>query len=103
MAKGNMVSFARTAEERMDSMMPSMLSDMPDSDMCICLRDHVLEKLDLADDPERGDILHLMVLVKVNGVHKDAGGVSINCEIVGGRVENEMHESADEEDEGEDE
>lgn len=102
MAKGNMVSLVRSAEDRADDMMPSMLSgDNPDvpSGLCLCLTDRELEKLDIESSPERGDILHLMILIQVTACHSDASGERIEAAIIGGRVENESHETMDGEDE----
>ena len=100
MAKGNMVSLIRTAEERAGDMMPSMLSgDNPDvhPGLCICFNDDSLEKLGIDPDCDRGDLLHLMIMIQVTACHTDASGTRIEASIVGGRVENESDEGMDDE------
>ena len=64
--------------------------------LCISLNDEVLSQLDLDDDVEVGDMLHLRVMVEVTSVHKSSDGCRIEAAITHGTVENE-----DDEDEGE--
>ena len=70
--------------------------------LCLTLTDSELEKLSLSDEGvEVGDLVHLMVMVEVTGVHHDGGGCRINTRVIGGRVENESTEGARDEDEAE--
>lgn len=98
----NMVSLVRTDDERMDDMMPSALSDMgnPDvhSGLCLRLTSRDIEKLDLDGLPDKGDLLHLMIMIQVTAIHQDSNGDCVEASIIGGRVENESTESMDEDD-----
>jgi hypothetical protein len=64
--------------------------------LCISLNDEVLSQLDVDDDVEVGDMLHLRVMVEVTSVHKDGGGCRIEAAITHGTVENEDDEEGDE-------
>ena len=60
--------------------------------LCISLNDEVLNQLDVDDDVEVGDMLHLRVMVEVTSVHKDGGGCRIEAAITHGTVEDEDKE-----------
>jgi len=64
--------------------------------LCISLNKDVLDQLDVDDDVEVGDMLHLRVMVEVTSVHKDSGGCRIEAAITHGTVEDEDKEEGDE-------
>lgn len=71
-----MVSMARTPVEKAEAMiadMPSMGPDIPYG-LCISLDEIDLEKLDIEEDCEVGDTVHLFALAKVTSVSKRDGG-----------------------------
>jgi hypothetical protein len=104
----HMVDMERSDEEkaasRMENMYPPALPDMPDvpPGLCICLTEAELEKLDLDDDAEIGDLLHLMCMAKVTSISKQDTGNGPKCRIelaiVMMSVENEDTEDEDEDD-----
>lgn len=97
MAKNRMVSLARTAEERMGTPYPLVGGDDYAPGLCLTLTDSELQKLDLADDCEPGDLVHMMVMVQVKSVNKTESGCRIEGQIIGACcVENESTETPDE-------
>jgi hypothetical protein len=61
--------------------------------LCISLSEVELEKLGLDDDVDRGDMLHLRIMVKATSIHKYEGGCRIECAIISGKVEDEDTEA----------
>jgi hypothetical protein len=82
-----MVSMERTDDEKasahIESMYPPSLSDMPDvpAGLCLCLTEAELEKLDLDDDCEIGDLLHLKCMAKVTSISKHDHGAGSKVRI----------------------
>ncbi len=101
---GRMVSLARTATERRPSMGDSLLrGDEYPYGLCLTLTDAEMEKMSLSHEGvEPGDLLHLMLMTRVESVSKDGDGCTIRLTTIAGRVENESTESADEADDDED-
>ena len=105
-----MVSMERTDEEkaaeRARNMFPMDVASMPDvpPGLCICLTETELEKLDLDEDCDVGDTIHLNAFAKVTSVSKNdtANGscVRIELSIYQMSVENE-DEEGEEAEEGE--
>ncbi len=91
---GRMVSLARTAAERRPSMNDSLLKgDEYPYGLCMTLTDAEMEKMSLSHEGvEPGDMLHLMLLCRVESVSKDGDGCTIRLTSLAGRVENESTE-----------
>lgn len=75
----HMVDVQRTDEEKADArseMFGSGASEMPDvpPGLCICLTESELEKLDLEQDAEIGDMLHGMFMARVTSISKPSAG-----------------------------
>jgi hypothetical protein len=85
----------------MDDMMPSMERPDHPAGMCISLTEIEMEKLELDDNVEVGDLLHLRIMIEATSVHKTSDGVRIEAAIVGGEVEDESTEGDDEDEEEE--
>src|SRR5690348_11484966 len=99
---GRMVSLARRPEDRMGSEAALLQGEDYPPGLCLTLTDSELEKLSLSDEGvEVGDLVHLMVMVEVRGVHHDGGGCRIEGRIIGGRVENETTEDEDDDEDEE--
>lgn len=71
--------------------------------LCLCLDENDLEKLDLDDNVEAGDLIHLFAMAKVTSVHQNDRDGTKSCrvelQIMFLGVEDEDMESADDEDE----
>lgn len=80
------VSMERTprekAEEAADMVMPAVM-DIPNvpHGLCISLTEVELEKLELEDDPEVGDLVHLFCMAKVTSVSKRDTGSGSECRV----------------------
>ncbi len=78
-----MVDMSRTTEEKVEAMeapVPSQAADYPYG-LCICLTHEELAKLDLDDDVEPGDTVHLVAFAKVTNVFKSAPEGSPICRV----------------------
>jgi hypothetical protein len=80
-----MVSLERTPEDKVRehaTEMPAILSipDVPYG-LRICLTEAELEKLDLEDECEVGDMVHLFCMAKVTSVSKEDSGGGPRCRI----------------------
>lgn len=101
-----MVSMTRSpeekAEQRLEDMMPPSILTMPDvpPGLCIVLTEKELAKLDLDDEAEVGDTIHLMALAKVTSIRKEDTSSGCTC-----RIELSITDLSveDENDEGEEE
>ena len=99
-----MVSMLRTpdekAEERIRDSYPPPISAMPDVPygLCISLTQVELEKLDLEEDMDVGDMIHLFAMAKVTSVSKrdtaDGCDCRVELSIVSLAVEDESTETA---------
>ena len=102
-----MVSMERTpdekAVERAQNECPPSIADMPDVPygLCICLTEVELEKLDLEDDCEVGDLVHLFCMAKVTSVSKNDTGRGPKCRVELAITDMEV-ENEDTEEPGED-
>lgn len=82
-----MVSMVRTPDEKLEQRerdsYPPAISAMPDVPygLCISLTEVELEKLDLEDDCEVGDIIHLFAMAKVTSVSKRDTGDGCDCRV----------------------
>ena len=109
MKMATMVDMRRSPEEKAEQhlkmMLPSSL-ETPDvaPGLCLCLTHEELAKLDLDDDCEVGDLIHLFAMAEVTAVSKNDRGSGKECRIelavVAMRVENESTEGPVEDDEG---
>lgn len=100
-----LISMERTDDEKMEARVASYspsIADMPDvpAGLCICLTESELEKLDLDDDCEIGDMLHMMCMAKVTSISKQDSGsgakIRIEMSIVMMSVEDESTEGTGE-------
>lgn len=73
-----MVDMARDMKEEMQAIPAEAI--YPYS-LCIALTNEELEKLDLDDDCEVGDLLHMICMAKVTSVNKNEGGCRIEMQI----------------------
>lgn len=80
-----MVSMERTpedkeeiAEEAMPG--PANVPDVPYG-LCLCLTEQELEKLDLDDECEVGDMIHLFAMARVTSISKNDTGTGTKCRI----------------------
>lgn len=102
----HMVSMERTldekAVERVRDTYPPAIQDMPDvpGGLCIVLTEVELDKMEIEDDPEVGDMIHISAMGKVTCVsNTDTGsGVRRRVEIslVSMAAEDESTEATDE-------
>jgi hypothetical protein len=99
-----MVDTELTDEEKLDAHMPIAMPERPDYPfgLRICLTDKELEKLDLDDDCNIGDMIDIRAMAEVTSVSKSDGPNGASCrielQITHLAVENEMTEDeADEE------
>lgn len=80
-----MVSMARTPVEKEEEVeeMASPIAHVPDVPygLCISLSEVELEKLGLPDDPEVGDMLHLVGMATVTSVSKHDHGSGPSCRV----------------------
>jgi hypothetical protein len=80
MAFRHMVDMTRSpdekAAERLRDSYPQPIADMPDvpPGLCLCLTNDELDKLDLDDDCEVGDTIHLVAFARVTSVSKQDTG-----------------------------
>jgi hypothetical protein len=96
-----MVSMERTDEEKHDArreMFSSPIDDMPDvpPGLCICLTESELSKLDLDDDVEVGDMLHMFAMAKVTSVSKHDTGSGPKCRVELSITDMEIEDEDDE-------
>ena len=98
-----MVDMARSTQEKieaMDAPVPTAAADYPYG-LCISLDQDDLAKLDLDDDVEAGDMIHLVAFAKVTSVNKsDYNGAKtcrVELQIQSLAVEDEAAEVADDE------
>ncbi len=82
----HMTAMARTDDEKSQEHMESMLShtlsppDVPPG-LCLCLTERELEKLELSDDCDVGDLLHCTIMAKVTAVNKSDSGNGAKCRV----------------------
>lgn len=79
-----MVDMARSTEEMQESMMGTMVRPEVNKypyGLCISLTHDELEKLDLDDECEVGDILHIVAMARVTSVSKNETTSGQNCRI----------------------
>ncbi len=79
-----MVSLERTPAEKAEMMDPKpVAADIPNVPygLCICLTEAELEKLDLEDECEVGDMVHLFCMARVTSVSKRDTGNGSECRI----------------------
>lgn len=78
-----MKDMARTTEEKVEAMMPTVPADMPDYPygLCISLTEAELEKLGLDDECEVGDMIHLFAMAQVTSVSKTQNDGGNCCRI----------------------
>ena len=87
MAFRHMVSMERTPEEkaleRAENTYPQPISDMPDvpSGLCLSLTEVELSKLNLSDDAEVGDVIHLVAFAKVTSISKHDTSSGCKCRV----------------------
>ncbi len=97
-----MVSMERTVEEKIDASLPTIAAvpDVPYG-LCISLTEVELEKLELDDDCEVGDMIDLRAMAKVTSVSKTDTGAGPKCRIelciTDLAIEDEDEEDEDEE------
>lgn len=82
----HMVSMARSDDEKtaahLESMFPPTVNtpDVPHG-LCICLTEAELEKLDLDDDAQIGDMIHGFFMARVTSISKNDNGAGAKCRI----------------------
>ena len=82
-----MVSMERTPEEKAEQRAREMflpaIGDMPDvpSGLCICLTEVELEKLNLDDDCEVGDMIHISGMARVTSISKNETDNGCHCRV----------------------
>ncbi len=90
-----MTDMARSDEEKAEMMSPmeaeAMMPDYP-SGLCICLTERELDKLDLDDDVDVGDMIDMRCFGSVRSVSKTPAGCRIEIQIEKMSCENEMTE-----------
>ena len=101
-----MVSMERSPEEkaaeRARDMFPPAIADMPDvpSGLCIRLTEVELEKLNLSDECDVGDMIHLSGMARVTSISKNETDNGCRCtielSITDLAVEDEDEEATDE-------
>jgi hypothetical protein len=80
----HMIDMARSPQEIQESMVPSYEPPLYPYGLCISLTHEDLEKLNLSDDCEVGDMIHLMAMAEVTSVSKNKsvnGGDSCRIEL----------------------
>jgi hypothetical protein len=89
------VDLSRSDEERHEDLSPKEVDGMgPDYPwgLCIRLTERELEKLDLDDDVDCGDMIDMRCFGEVTAVHKSGDACCIEIQIQRMSVENEMTE-----------
>lgn len=78
-----MTDMRRTPEEKVEAMTPSLMDDVAEypPGLSICLDQACLDKLNLDDDVEIGDMIHCWVMAKVSSVSKRSEGGEPQCRI----------------------
>ena len=82
----HMTDMTRSDDEKSKETMESMLShtlappDVPPG-LCLCLTERELEKLELSDEADVGDLLHCTIMAKVTAVNKSDSGSGAKCRI----------------------
>lgn len=81
----NMVDMKRDLGDKLseaskDGLMMPALSDLPDYDfgLCISFNKESLDKLDMDDEVQAGDYVHLHSLARVTSVHMKPGSTEID-------------------------
>ena len=98
MGWSSMVDMRRSEEEKRDDMMPMAAESQPDLPygLCITFTERELEKLDLDDDVEEGDLLDIRAFARVTSVTKHSADGKRCCRVEMGleqlAVENETTE-----------
>jgi formylmethanofuran:tetrahydromethanopterin formyltransferase len=103
-----MTDMALTTDEKAERMMPPPPNETPDypSGLCICLTQDELEKLDIENDAEVGDTIHLVAFAKVTSVSENTVNGEPKCRIelqithLAAEDEDKEGEEAEEADEG---
>ena len=95
-----MVDMRRSREEKKEEVEPMPIDDMPDVPygLCISLTENELEKLDLEEECDVGDMIHLFCMARVTSVSKNATSDGCRC-----RVELSITDMAVENEDDEDE
>lgn len=77
-----MVDLARTPAEKVEAALPAPAStpDYPYG-LCICLTQDELSKLDLDDEVEVGDMIHLFAMAEVTSVSKVQRDGEASCRV----------------------
>lgn len=91
-----MKDLTRSASDKMEAMMPAMpVSDYPPG-LSICLCEPELDKLDLDEMPEVGDMIHIRAMGKVTHVSdNESAGKRVEIQLFAMTVENEDTEGED--------
>lgn len=77
-----LVDMARTVKEMTESSSPMLMnSPLYDYGLTLCFSNETLEKLNLEDDVEVGDLLDTRMLLKVTSVSKNDTGDGEKCRI----------------------
>ena len=77
------VDMRLTTEEKIENSYPQPISQMNDypSGLCISLDEHVMDRLDLSDDVEVGDMIDLRMLGRVTCVNKTQADGKSKCRV----------------------
>lgn len=71
------------AEERARDMFPPAIMDMPDvpPGLCIVLTEVELEKLNLSDEAEVGDLIHISGMARLTSISKQETDAGCKCRL----------------------
>ena len=94
-----MVSLVRTPEEKKEEAETPPEMSVPDVPwgLRICLTEEELEKLDLDDECEVGDLIHLFAMAEVTSVSKNKSDSGEHCRIELSITHLSVEEESDEE------